>query len=137
MAGSVENMAARRMTLITVQVAIDRVQRRRLWKTMPKHNKWRDRIELGMPADPRRQEFVGVERQCYRQIAARTFPYHAKAASASNSGSHFSMAASVILSWPLSMASMASELIMWKMFAVMPSVICSIRRSDFAVSTDG
>ena len=32
---------------------------------------------------------------------------------------------------------MASELTMWKMLAVMPSVTCSIRRRDFAVSTDG
>ena len=26
---------------------------------------------------------------------------------------------------------------MWKMLAVMPSVICRIRRSDFGVSTEG
>ncbi|WP_234839007.1 hypothetical protein [Sinorhizobium meliloti] len=46
--------------LVTVQTAIGRVQGRRLGQTMPKHNKWRDGIELGMPADPRRQQFVGV-----------------------------------------------------------------------------
>lgn len=38
-------------------------------------------------------------------IVARMFLRHANAASASNSGSHFSMASSVICSRPLSMAS--------------------------------
>lgn len=42
----------------------------------------------------------------------------------------------VICSRPLWMASIARELIMRKIFAVIPLAICSTRCSDFALGTD-
>ena len=91
-----------------------------------------------MPTDPRRKNFVCCRRQHDRQPSdGCCFLHQANAASASKSGSQFSTASFVICSRPLSTASMARLLIIWKILAVMPSVICNIRRSDFGVSSDG
>src|SRR3974390_1938762 len=105
---------------------------------MAEHSDRRNIVEDGVSMDPGRQELTRGRRQYDRQLAtAGKFRRHANAASISSSGRQLSTASSQICSLPVSTASTARLLIKWKMFAVMPSLTCSIHRNDFGLSTEG
>lgn len=66
-----------------------------------------------------------MARRCYKGDAAwkiAEFVFHAKATSPSIRGFHFMTASSVIFSWPVSMAEIASAFIMRNIRAVIPSL---------------